>query len=83
MPDHVAELGKCWDHEGADHELRAFEEVDVTVADVEEPRDIGQEWNVVALQDAAGELDQNKESNDPGDRTERDFAGHETPSFRS
>ncbi|HXH79979.1 hypothetical protein [Nocardioides sp.] len=64
MPDEVAESGEQRDAQGADDELRGLEPVDVGVLDPEVVGDVGEDRCVVALEDAAGDLDADEEADD-------------------
>ena len=62
VPVHVPQLGQHRHGEGADHELRGLEPVDVGVVDPQVPGDIGEDGRVIALQDSTGELHQTQKS---------------------
>ena len=64
MPDQVAEACEQRDAERADDQLRGLEPVDVGVRDPEVVGDVGEDRRVVALQDAAGDLDADQEADD-------------------
>ncbi|WRL64071.1 hypothetical protein U6N30_31570 [Blastococcus brunescens] len=60
----VAQLGQDGHGDRRQHELRGLEPVDVGVVDVEVPGDVGQQRDVVPLQHAAGELDEDEEADE-------------------
>src|SRR5690606_736261 len=59
---HVAELREGGDDERREHELCTLEPVHVGVVDAERTCDVGEHGRVVALQDAARELDRCEEA---------------------
>ena len=67
-PEHVAELGEERHDDRREQQLGGLEPVEVRVLDAEVLDQIGDERHVEALQDAAGQLDEEQ----PADETERD-----------
>ena len=57
----VTQPGQHRHGQRAEHQLRGLEPVHVAVGDPQVPGDVGQDRRVVALQDAAGDLDQGQE----------------------
>ena len=67
VPDEVAEPREERDAERADDQLRGLEPVDVALGDRQVLGDLRVDRRVVALQDAAGELDHDEEADDRGE----------------
>ena len=64
VPVHVAELGEDRHDERREQQLRGLEPVEVGVVDAEVLDEVGDQRNVVALQDAARELDEEEEADE-------------------
>ena len=71
VADQVAEPGERRHDERGDDQLRGLEPVDVGVGDVEVVGDVAEDRRVVALQDAAGELDADQEADDRDEAVDR------------
>src|SRR5690606_20865862 len=58
------------------HQLGALQPVHIGIGDVQMARDVGEHRRVVALEHTAGELDESQESDDAGQRAQRDACAH-------